>query len=37
MRTLALRLNYRYEDRDSNLNEFDYTSNAYLIDLRWGY
>lgn len=37
MRTLSLRANYRYEDRDSSEDEFDYTTNAYVLDLRWGY
>jgi hypothetical protein len=37
MRTLSLRANYRYDDRDSNQDEFDYTTNAYVLDLRWGY
>ncbi len=37
MPTLSLRANYRYDDKDSNLDTYDYTSNAFLVDLRWGY
>ena len=37
MKTLSLRANYRYQDRGSNLDEFDYTTNSYLLALRVGY
>jgi hypothetical protein len=34
---LSFRLNYQWEERESNINEFDYTDNIVAIQLQFGF